>query len=202
MLEVLGDSARADAQGTGDAAVGPAPGCEFQDGELPVGKNGVVRRRCRFQGGACLVPAPGPVHGPADRLAHDGQQRAVVLGEIALSPVDRVGDELAGWRRQAKADLMLDPDRAEELRVQAQPVESFAADEIAHLDRAAVTGSDDVIDQGVLVNMGREHRRQVWVKPPGGVIGIERLALRRVYLVICDDITTYYAGQGRQDELS
>jgi hypothetical protein len=144
-----------------------------------------------------------PFHGPADRPGEHAEDRAVRLGEILPRPVQRHPHEHAVTGRQSEADLVLDPDRPEEVRVEAEPVELLLAEQIADLDRLVVAGLVDVVDQRMLVHVGHERGRVGLGQPAGRVFGDPQLAAAGFEpdLVVDNHVTADQPGQPRQNQV-
>ncbi|HTS97604.1 MAG TPA: hypothetical protein VMI33_13380 [Streptosporangiaceae bacterium] len=203
MLEVLGDRARADVDRAGDGQVGAPPGGQPEDLDLAVGEPGQAVGVRRGQGGAGPLLAARPPQGPAQRFGQGAQQGPVGLGEIALGPVERDGQEQVVRRAgQAEGHLVLDRDVAEELRVQAEPVELLAVQEVTDLGRRVGTVSAVVDEQRVLMQVGLEIRERRRVKRADRIIGVISELIRLAGdLVVCHDIAAHQRGQARQDKL-
>lgn len=133
VLEVLGDGARDDVEGAGDGQVGAAARGELEDLYLAVGQAGETAGPRRRQGGTGAVPIARPPERIAQRLL-DGAEHGAVLGEVASGPAHREGGHPAfGHGGHAEGNLVINGYVPEILRVNAQPVESLPADEVADL---------------------------------------------------------------------
>jgi hypothetical protein len=203
VLKVLGDGARADVDDAGDGDVGAALGGKPQDLKLAVGQARDMGGRRRLERGTGIAARLRAVHGAVQRPGEHAEDRAVLLGEIPAGPVERDRGEQAVAGRQVKADLVLDPDGAEELGVDAQVVELLLAEHIADLDRLGVAGLVDVVDQRVLGHVCRERFHVGLGQPASRVVGSPYLALRgpEPDLVVDHDVAGDQAGQSRQDHI-
>jgi hypothetical protein len=150
-LEVLGDRPGADVESSGDATVGAALGDQVEDLQLAVGQAGQLAVTGRGQGVPGLVALGGARPRDHQRRAQDTEHVTLGLGEVAVGAVERDPDDLRIGARQADSELVLDGEVAEELGIEPQAVETPPADEVADLDRAAVTGGTVVVHQRVLV---------------------------------------------------
>jgi hypothetical protein len=203
VLEVLGDGARADADGAGDRLVGAALSRQPEDLELAVGEAGQAVRAGRRHGDMSAVPAARAPHRVAQRSRDGAQHVAIGVREVPLCPVERDGDDLAiPCGGQGEGDLVLDRNVAVELRVEAQVVEFPVAEEIADLGRLIGTGSTVVGKHRVLVQVRLEHDEAGRVKAARRVIGVIGQLIRPgPDLVVRHDIAADQVSQPGQDQV-
>ena len=154
-------------------------------------RRAACRRAERLAG---LLTAAGAEQRGDQRGPQDAEQGPILVGEIAVAPAQGHADHLLIGARQADGDLVLDGYAAEELGVDAQSVESVEAEKIADHHRFARAGGAVVVDQRVLVHVGREDRLGRRVEPAGRVVGVACLARGWPDFVVGNDVAAHQPG--------
>jgi hypothetical protein len=192
VLEVLGDGARADVEGAGDGKVGAAARGELEHLHLAVGQVGQPFGLRPGQRGTRALPIVRPPQRVAQRRAERAQQGAIVLGEILARPVQRDRGDLAVRRGgQAERNLVLDRYMPEEFRIKTKPVESLLTEEIANLGWLVRSARPVVYEQGMLVQVGLEHRQPGLIDASARIVQvISRLPRYSGELVVCDYVAS------------
>ena len=176
MLEVLGDGPGAHLELVGDGDVGAAHGDEPHDLDLAVGETGKPAASQGAEDLAGLLAPASALQRGDQRGPERAEQGAIGVAEVAAGTAQCDADHLLIGARQADGHLVLDWYAAEELGVQAQPVESLPAEKVADHDRFTAAGGTVVVDQRVLVHVCGEYRLGRRVERTGWVVCVTRFS--------------------------
>jgi hypothetical protein len=201
VLKVLRNSPRADLQRTGDGGVGTAVSDQSEDLHLALGEIGMPAAVHDGERLPAVLASASSDQGCAQRGLEHAEQGAVLVGEVAASPVQRDADDPLAGAGHADRNLMFDGYAAEELGVKAEAVEPRLGEKVADLHRLPAAGGTVMVDQWVLMHKGREHWLGRWVEGSGGVVRVARLAARCSDLVVGQDIAADQRGQAREHDI-